>query len=183
MIKIIEKGQKTFTKTCDRCGCKFQYDLSDLGGLDFISCPYCHTTITHVGPKAVKIDLGKANKVDYWCDKTPCNFDTGKINVDDIRKHTTTTPYKVEVGDASYNYMTITGTQYADPNVITTVKADETTKPSTLTGGDSNASIYANKLPDDIKDNCCYESDSYKAWHEKWCKKVKETEPIKCKID
>ena len=37
MIKIIEQGQKTFTRTCDRCGCKFQYDLSDLSGLDYIS--------------------------------------------------------------------------------------------------------------------------------------------------
>lgn len=191
MIKIIEQGQKTFTRTCDRCGCKFQYDLSDLGGLDFIPCPCCHTTLTHIGPKTTKIDLGKTNKIDW--------IDTGKINVDDIRKHTTTTPYKVEVSDAGYNYMTITGTQYADPNVITTVKADETTKPSTLTGGDPNATIYANKLPDDIvddpynnigmqlpddiKDNCCYESDSYKAWHEKWCEYIKENEPIKCKND
>lgn len=206
MIKIIENGQKTFTRTCDRCGCKFQYDLSDLNGLDFIPCPCCHISLTHIGPKAVKIDLSKSNKID-WSDKTPCNFDTGKINVDDIRKHTTTTPYKVdttpykvEVGDAGYNYMTITGTQYvADPNVIITVKANETTKPSTLTGGDPNATIYANKLPDDIvddpynnigmqlpddiKDNCCYESDSYKAWHEKWCEYIKENEPIKCKND
>ena len=167
MIKIIEKGQKTFTRTCDRCGCKYQYDLSDLGGLDYINCPYCHTTITHVGPKAIKIDLGKTNKVDW--------IDTGKINVDDI-----TTPYKVEVGDAGYNYITVTGTQYADPNVITTVKANEATKPSTITGGDPNATIYTGKLPDDIKDNCCYESDDYKVWYEKWCKEIREREPVKC---
>ena len=152
MIKIIEQGQKTFIRTCDRCGCKFQYDLSDLSGLDYISCPCCHTTLVHIGPKAVKIDLGKANKID-WSDKTPCDFDIGKINVDDVRKHTTTTPYKVEVGDAGYNYITTTGTQYADPNVIVTVKANETTKPSTLTGGDPSATIYANKLPDDIVDD------------------------------
>ncbi len=184
MIKMLEKGQKTFTRTCDRCGCKFQYDLSDLGGLDYIDCPYCHTTITHVGPKAIKINLGKTNKVDW--------IDTGKINVDDI-----TTPYKVEVGDAGYNYITVTGTQYADPNVITTVKANEATKPSTITGGDPNATIYTGKLPDDIvddpynnigmrlpddvKDNCCYESDSYKTWYEKWHQAIVEKEPIKCK--
>lgn len=195
MIKIIEQGQKTFTRTCDRCGCKFKYDLSDLDGLDYISCPYCHTTITHVGPTAIKMDLGKTNKID-WKDKTPCNFDTGKINVDDIRKHTTTTPYKVEVGDAGYNYPTATGTQYADPNVIITVKANEATKPSTITGVDPNATIYTGKLPDDIvddpynsigmklpddvKDNCCYESDDYKAWYEEWCKKVREKEPVWC---
>lgn len=189
MIKIIEQGQKTFIRTCDRCGCKFQYDLSDLSGSDYISCPYCHNTLTHIGPKTAKIDLGKSNKIDW--------IDTGKINVDDIRKHTTTTPYKVEVGDAGYNYVTTTGAQYADPNVIITVKANEATKPSTITGGDPNATIYANKLPDDIvddpynnvgmslpddiKDNCCYESDSYKTWHEKWCKEIQDNKPIKCK--
>ena len=198
MIKIIEKGQKTFTKTCDRCGCKFQYDLSDLGGLDFISCPYCHTTITHIGPKAVKIDLGKANKID-WSDKTPCNFDTGKINVDDIRKHTTTTPYKVGVDGGGYNYVTTTG-QYINPNTIITV--GDINKPGSdcvIAKEDPNVTIYANKLPDDIvddpynnigmqlpddiKDNCCYESDSYKAWHEKWCEYIKENVPIECKND
>lgn len=201
MIKIIEKGQKTFTRTCDRCGCKFQYDLSDLSGLDYIDCPYCHTTITHVGPKAVKIDLGKANKIDYWCDKTPCNFDTGKINVDDIRKHTTTTSYAGGVGGGGYNYATTTGTQYINPNPTITISKTNSPKSDsyTITGGDPNVTIYANKLPDDIvddpynnigmqlpddiKDNCCYESDSYKAWHEKWCEYIKENVPIECKND
>lgn len=175
MIKIIEQGQKTFTRTCNRCGCKFQYDLSDLSGLEYISCPCCHNTLVHIGPKATKIDLGKSNKIDW--------IDTGKINVDDIRKHTTTTPYKVEVGDFGYNYITTTGTQYADPNVTITVKANETTKPSTLTGGDPNAAIYVNKLPDDIVDplpgdtvsselpdnivdTYICESQSYKSWHD-----------------
>lgn len=196
MIKIIEQGQKTFTRTCDRCGCKFQYDLSDLSGLDYISCPYCHTTITHVGPKATKIDLGKTNKIDYWKDKTPCNFDTGKINVDDIRKHTTTTPYKVEVGDAGYNYGTTAG-QYVNPNTVTTIGDINKIGSGCVTGKvDPNTTIYANKLPDDIvddpynnigmilpndvKDNCCYESDDYKAWYEKWCKEIREREPVKC---
>ena len=189
MIKILEKGQQTFTRTCDRCGCKFQYDLSDLSGLDYISCPCCHTTITHVGPKAIKMDLGKTNKIDYWKDKTPCNFDTGKINVDDIRKHTTTTPYKVEVGNAGYNYATTTG-QYVNPNTVTTISD------ATITVGNPNATIYTGELPDDIvddpynnigmslpndiKDNCCYESDDYKAWYEKWCKEIREREPVKC---
>lgn len=62
---------------------------------------------------------------------------------------------------------------------------------------DPNIKIYANKLPDDIvddkyntigmqlpddvQDNCCYESDRYKAWYKEWCKKIKENAPIKCK--
>ena len=74
MIKIIEQGQKTFTRTCDRCGCKFQYDLSDLSVVDHIICPYCNTTLVHIGPKTTEIDLNKANKIS-WNDKTPCNFD------------------------------------------------------------------------------------------------------------
>lgn len=153
MIKIIEQGQKTFTRTCDRCGCKFQYDLSDLSGLDYISCPCCHTTLTHVGPKAIKMDLIKDNKT---------------------------------VGNAGYNYATTTG-QYVNPNTVTTSKVDP------------SITIYANKLPDDIvddpynnigmslpndlKDNCYYESDDYKAWYEKWHQAIVEKEPIKCKND
>ena len=180
MIKIIEQGQKTFIRTCDRCGCKFQYDLSDLSGLDYINCPCCHTTLIHIGPKAVKIDLNKANKIDW--------IDTCKINVDDIRKHTSTTPYKVEVGDAGYNYVTTTG-QYVNPDTATTISNANKRRPDCITGKvDPNINIYANKLPDDIvddkynnvsmnlpddvKDNCCYESDSYKTLYEKWCKEI-----------
>ena len=153
MIKIIEQGQKTFTRTCDRCGCKFQYDLSDLSVVDHISCPCCNTTLTHIGPKTVKMNLIKDNKT---------------------------------VGNAGYNYATTTG-QYVNPNTVTTSKVDP------------SITIYSNKLPDDIvddpynnigmslpndvKDNCCYESDDYKDWYEKWCKEIREREPVKCKND
>ena len=189
MIKVIEQGQKTFIRTCDRCGCKFQYDLSDLSGLEYISCPCCHNTLIHMGPKTAKIDLGKSNKIDW--------IDTGKINVDDIRKHTTTTPYKIEVGDGGSNYGTTIG-KYVNPNTVTII--GDINKPGSdcVTGKvDPSITIYANKLPDDIvddpynnigmqlpddiKDNCCYESNDYKAWYKEWCKKVKENEPIKCK--
>lgn len=159
MIKIIEQGQKTFTRTCDRCGCKFQYDLSDLSIVDHIICPCCHTTLTHIGPKTVKMNLIKDNKT---------------------------------VGDAGYNYATTTG-QYVNPNTVTTIS--DVNKPGSDCITDK-VDIYANKLPDDIvddpynnigmslpdnvKDNCCYESDDYKAWYEKWCKEIREREPIKC---
>lgn len=159
MIKILEKGQQTFTRTCDRCGCKFQYDLIDLGGLDYINCPFCHTTLTHVGPKAIKINLDKTNKT---------------------------------AGNTGYNYATTTG-QYVNPNTVTTISD------VTITVGDPNATIYTRELPDDlvddqynnigiqlpddVQDNCCYESDLYKAWYEKWCKKIKENAPIECKND
>ena len=194
MIKIIEKGQKTFVRICDRCGCKFQYDLSDLSGLEYISCPCCHNSLVHIGPHAKKVgsndtDLSKSNKIDW--------IDTGKINVDDIKKHTTTTPYKVEVGDGGYNFGTTTG-QYINPNTTITIGDANKLGSDGVTGKiDPNIKIYANKLPDDIvddkyntigmqlpddvQDNCCYESDNYKAWYEKWCKEIKENAPIECK--
>lgn len=131
MIKILEEGQKTFTRTCDRCGCKFQYDLSDLSGTDYISCPCCYTTLTHVGPNTNKIDLSKFNKLDFPSE-IPC---------------------KVEVGDGGYNYVTTTG-QYINPN--TTIAVGDIKKPGSdcITGKvDPNVTIYANKLPDDIVDD------------------------------
>lgn len=127
MIKIIEQGQQTFTITCDRCGCKFQYDLSDLSGTDYIGCPCCHTTITHVGPKAIKMDLGKTNKIDW-----NTTIYTGTLPDDIV--------------DDPYNNIGMS-------------------------------------LPDSVKDNCCYESDSYKTWYEKWYQTIVEKEPIKCKND
>ena len=179
MIKIIEQGQKTFTRTCDRCGCKFQYDLSDLSGSDYISCPYCHTTIVHIGPHAKKVG---PNDTDLSKTFTP------------NKDHQS---YMVKVGDAGYTYGTTTG-QYINPN--TTITIGDINKPGSdgVKGEvDPNITIYANKLPDDmvddkyntigmqlpddVQDNCCYESDSYKASYEKWCKEIREREPVKCK--
>lgn len=105
MIKIIEKGQKTFTITCDRCGCKFQYDLEDLCGLDYIECPCCYTLLTHIGLNTNKIDLNKNNKIDW----------------DNLNKFIT--PCKVEVGDGNYDYVTTTGT-----GPTSKVKANNVTK-------------------------------------------------------
>ena len=180
MIKIIEQGQKTFTRTCDRCGCKFQYDLSDLSIVDHIICPCCNTTLVHIGPN----------------DKKAGHNDT------DLSKTTFTPqkdyqPYKIDVGDAGYNYATTTG-QYVNPNTATTISDGNKPGSDCVTGKvDPNINIYANKLlddivddqynnvgiqlPDDVQDNCCYESDLYKAWYEKWCKKIKENAPIECK--
>lgn len=180
MIKIIEQGQKTFIRTCDRCGCKFQYDLSDLSGLDYISCPCCHTTLTHIGPHAKKVG--------------PNDTDLSKVTFKPQKDYQ---PYKIDVGDGMYNFGTTTG-QYINPN--TSITIGDINKPGSagvIGEVDPNIKIYANKLPDDIvddkyntigmqlpddvQDNCCYESDDYKAWYEKWCKEIGEREPIKCK--
>ena len=180
MIKIIEQGQKTFTRTCDRCGCKFQYDLSDLSGIDHISCPYCHTTLAHIGPCAKKVGP----------------------NDTDLNKNTFTPqkdyqPYKIEVGDGGYNYRTTTG-QYINPNITVTV--DNINKPGSdciIGKVDPNVTIYANKLPDDIvddpynnigmqlpddvKDNCMFQSDSFKKWHDQWVKEQESKHAIPVK--
>ena len=180
MIKIIEQGQKTFTRTCDRCGCKFQYDLSDLSGLEYISCPCCHNSLVHIGPHAKKVG--------------PNDTDLSKTTFTPQKDYQ---PYKIDVGDAGYNYATTTG-QYVNPNTATTISDGNKPGSDCVTGKvDPNITIYANKLPDDIvddqynnvgiqlpddvQDNCCYESDLYKAWYEKWCKKIKENAPIECK--
>ena len=133
MIKIIEQGQKTFIRTCDRCGCKFQYDLSDLSGLEYISCPCCHNTLIHMGPKAVNI-IEDINKPGPDCA-------TGRV----------------------------------DPNI--TIYANKLSDDIV----DDPYNNLRMSLPDDIKDNCCYESDSYKAWHEKWCKEIRDNAAIECK--
>lgn len=180
MIKIIEQGQKTFIRTCDRCGCKFQYDLSDLSIVDHIICPCCNTTLVHIGPNDKKVGYN--------------GTDLSKTIFTPQKDYQ---PYKIEVGDAGYNYATTTG-QYVNPNTATTISDGNKPGSDCVTGKvDPNITIYANKLPDDIvddqynnvgiqlpddvQDNCCYESDLYKAWYEEWCKKIKENAPIECK--
>ena len=179
MIKILEKGQKTFTRTCDRCGCKFQYDLSDLSIVDHIICPCCNTTLVHIGPNDKKVGHN--------------DTDLSKTTFTPQKDHQS---YTVKVGDAGYTYGTTTG-QYVNPNTATTISDINNPGSDGVTGKiDPNIKIYANKLPDDIvddpynnigmslpndiKDNCCYESDDYKAWYEKWCKEIREREPVKC---
>lgn len=46
MIKIIKPGKKEFTVTCDKCGCVFSYELSDLGPSG-VTCPECGKYIYH----------------------------------------------------------------------------------------------------------------------------------------
>jgi len=49
MIKVIKAGQKEFFGFCDRCGCEFSYDISDLklGIGDKIACPTCGKDYLH----------------------------------------------------------------------------------------------------------------------------------------
>lgn len=41
MIKIIKEGKTDFRKTCDKCGCIFEYNVEDIND-SYIKCPTCH---------------------------------------------------------------------------------------------------------------------------------------------
>lgn len=47
MIRIIEHGKKLFVGTCARCGCKFSYNLGDLGIVSYVVCPECGEKCYH----------------------------------------------------------------------------------------------------------------------------------------
>lgn len=57
MITIIEHGKTHFEKTCDRCGCKFTYDLEDLSYVDTIRCPECDNKLYHSTPSINSLDI------------------------------------------------------------------------------------------------------------------------------
>ena len=47
MKEIIEPGKKSFVLTCSHCGCKFSYELGDIGCADDVYCPDCHNRCFH----------------------------------------------------------------------------------------------------------------------------------------
>ena len=55
MIKIL-KEPELITTTCNRCGCKFQYDWTDVtylvGSVGHVYCPVCDLQIQHIIPKS-----------------------------------------------------------------------------------------------------------------------------------
>lgn len=49
-IKVVEHGNKRFRTTCYICGCKFEYDWTDVEDLHEspkIHCPDCGHTLAH----------------------------------------------------------------------------------------------------------------------------------------
>lgn len=47
MKEIIEPGKKSFVLTCSHCGCKFRYELEDIGCGNEVYCPDCHNMCFH----------------------------------------------------------------------------------------------------------------------------------------
>ena len=46
-MKLVTKGKKKFTGRCVRCGCIFEYDLTDLSPTDMVHCPDCGKLYAH----------------------------------------------------------------------------------------------------------------------------------------
>ena len=62
MIKIIKHGKKMFEATCNKCGCKFSYELEDIGLVipGHVRCPECDTSVEHQDQSG-KINLWRHN--------------------------------------------------------------------------------------------------------------------------
>lgn len=50
MIKVIEHGYKKYQTSCDRCECRFEYEIDDVNSKGVVQCPDCkndcyHTTL------------------------------------------------------------------------------------------------------------------------------------------
>lgn len=55
MMKFVKMPSKAFRKDCERCGCIFEYELSDvnqrdsIGEQDTVKCPGCGKEMAHHG--------------------------------------------------------------------------------------------------------------------------------------
>lgn len=47
MITILKKGKTKFTTICKKCGCEFEYELSDLEYGYYVICPECKDKCYH----------------------------------------------------------------------------------------------------------------------------------------
>ena len=104
-IKIIKDGKMTkFRKTCQDCGCEFEYEASDLStdcGVclttypprynTYVVCPCCGKRIHHGTAEAAGLTISSPKiyytdtsmQSSYDCDKCPNRPDPSKITVGD----------------------------------------------------------------------------------------------------
>ena len=76
MIKIIKPGNLNFVKTCDKCGCVFEYEIIDINN-GFIKCPTCSkdlVAITGVGDTPIDLVTPKVS----YCET--CDFYKSLLN-------------------------------------------------------------------------------------------------------
>ena len=70
MVEIIEHGREKFVAMCNKCGCRFTYQLVDLDktliGREFINCPDCKKRLYH------KDVAAKENMLRYGGGYQPC---------------------------------------------------------------------------------------------------------------
>lgn len=76
MIEVIKQGNARFTMECDKCGCEFTYNLSDLNCFDNINCPCCGKSLHHIGYKKNK----KADSGDEFFKTIKAIQETGKAD-------------------------------------------------------------------------------------------------------
>lgn len=53
MIKVLKRGNRKYLGKCSRCGCEFQYELSDLDCAEMVYCPECGKRIGHLKDNAI----------------------------------------------------------------------------------------------------------------------------------
>lgn len=140
MIKIIEEGKKEFIMICDHCGCKFSYQLEDLGkdvdGLHLASkdnqvrCPYCGEW--HYHPHQ---DPSKEKDYDYWYrgwSSSP--FRNDYINTSPI-------PTKNINSDEGFEFTTVTKPNYKPQSTIGQIKIVTSTNDTVPEGFDTRYSL------------------------------------------
>lgn len=61
MIEIIRHGNRTFTATCEICGCNFSYGLDDIvhSMIAHVKCPECGSFVEHRIAKGIDISWGR----------------------------------------------------------------------------------------------------------------------------
>lgn len=82
MIKILEES-KPFIKRCTKCGCKFQYEYTDLEISVFtpnkIKCPVCGELLNHYVEEDECLSLNDPSAPDYFKTIPYTQYDTTTI--------------------------------------------------------------------------------------------------------
>lgn len=81
MIKIIKEGKTEFRKTCDKCGCVFEYEHSDIDD-GKIKCPCCKKTFYGYDEEQLATEPTPGTRPIYYDNP----YDTYTISTDSMCK-------------------------------------------------------------------------------------------------